>query len=200
MQDHDLITDVKTLAERIVWARERKGLTQEALANRAGVSQGTIGNLESGARKSPRSLLAIAAVLGVEPRWLESGKEPIETDETSFTSQVIQDFGAKIVHPIDRDALSSVLLSLGALLAQLDERSRKMVGVLLSDLAQSPEDATDIARRAADVAGTDAARLQAQRVKITPGEGYQYKKLNPEQGIDLPSDPAQVDKKSSNRE
>lgn len=56
-------------------ARERAGLSQPALAERAGVSQGTIGNVESGLRKRPRELLAIAAALGVSPQWLETGKD-----------------------------------------------------------------------------------------------------------------------------
>lgn len=50
-------------------------MTQPALAERAGVSQGTIGNIESGLRKRPRNLLTIAAALGVSPQWLETGEE-----------------------------------------------------------------------------------------------------------------------------
>lgn len=59
-----------TIAERAIWARSRLGLTQEQVAQRARVSQGTIGNLESGLRKHPRELLAIAAALQVRPEWL----------------------------------------------------------------------------------------------------------------------------------
>jgi transcriptional regulator with XRE-family HTH domain len=197
MQDHGLITDVKTLAERIVWARERKGLTQEALANKAGVSQGTIGNLESGARKAPRSLLAIAAVLGVEPQWLASGKEPSHTPDSMFTGQVIEDFNGKIVTPagaaVDPNALASVLIKLGDMLGQLDGRSRRMVGVLLNDLALSPGDAHDIAIRAADIAAGHAARLPsgAPAGRHAP---FRYSKLNPESGIDLPTDAPKEDK------
>lgn len=74
MQHHGLITDVKTLAERLRWAREQRGLTQAALAKKAGVAQGTIGNAESGVRKRPRELLQLAAALGASPVWLESGR------------------------------------------------------------------------------------------------------------------------------
>lgn len=62
-----------TVGERLCFARERAGLTQSELAKRAGVSQGTIGNIESGTRNRPRNLLKIARALGVSPDWLESG-------------------------------------------------------------------------------------------------------------------------------
>lgn len=67
-------TDVNDIAERLRDAREAAGLTQPQLAARAGVSPGTIGNIESGYRKEPRQLLAIAAALGVNAEWLQSGR------------------------------------------------------------------------------------------------------------------------------
>lgn len=68
------ITSVKTLAERLKWARDQKGWTQEDLATASGVSQGTIGNAESGLRKVPRELIEIAGALDVSANWLKSGK------------------------------------------------------------------------------------------------------------------------------
>lgn len=68
------ITDVMTLAERIKQAREKSGLTQSELAKKAGVSQGTIANLESGFRKQPRNLLALARALNVDVDWLDGGR------------------------------------------------------------------------------------------------------------------------------
>lgn len=87
MQVRSTITVVKTIAERLKRAREDKHLTQPELAARAGVSQGTIGNIEAGLRKNPRELLAIAAALGVEAEWLKSGKGPSlrhKNSEASF--------------------------------------------------------------------------------------------------------------------
>lgn len=46
----------KTTAERLKYARELRGWTQTRLAVAADVSQGTIGNIESGARQSRGSL------------------------------------------------------------------------------------------------------------------------------------------------
>lgn len=63
-----------TLAQRLTQARERKGLTQGALAKLVGVSQGTIGNLEAGLRNSARKIVEIAAALDVDPAWLANGK------------------------------------------------------------------------------------------------------------------------------
>lgn len=73
MQVPCLITDVNTIGERLKLARDLKSWTQEDLANAAGVSQGTIGNIESGLRKRPRELLAIAKALGVGADWLQDG-------------------------------------------------------------------------------------------------------------------------------
>jgi len=78
MQEQVAITDVKDLSDRVLWARNRLGISQEQLAIKAGVSQGTIGNIESGARKKPRELVAIATALGVRPEWLSSGTRPVE--------------------------------------------------------------------------------------------------------------------------
>ncbi len=67
---NDKITAVNSIADRMKQAREAAGLTQPQLAKKAGVSPGTIGNIESGTRKQPRELLAIAAALRVTPTYL----------------------------------------------------------------------------------------------------------------------------------
>lgn len=56
------------------WARDKRKLTQPQLASLAHVSQGTIGNIESGARKRPRDLVGIARALNVSPDWLDTGR------------------------------------------------------------------------------------------------------------------------------
>lgn len=63
-----------TPAQRLIWAREKKELTQEALAKLVGVRQSTIGNLETGYRKSAKHIAKIAEVLGVDALWLVEGK------------------------------------------------------------------------------------------------------------------------------
>ena len=68
-----IILPVKTLAQRVKYAREQRGWTQSQLAVAAGLSQGTIGNIESGARQARGSLPQIAEALGVEHKWLSMG-------------------------------------------------------------------------------------------------------------------------------
>lgn len=82
MQGEGEITGVTPLSARLIQARVRLGLSQTDLAQRAGVSQGTIGNIEAGIRKQPRELLAIAAAVGVRPEWLKDGTPPMETAAT----------------------------------------------------------------------------------------------------------------------
>lgn len=71
---------MKTISERLVWARAQKSLrdgndfTQMDLATKAGVSQGSIGHLESGRTSTSRSITSIAKALEVDPVWLAEGK------------------------------------------------------------------------------------------------------------------------------
>lgn len=76
MQPGCPITDVTTIAERLKEARRELDLSQDDVAQLAGVSPGTIGNLENGARKNPRNLLEIAAAVQVLPMWLKTGRPP----------------------------------------------------------------------------------------------------------------------------
>lgn len=95
MQWAGVITDVnaknenelRTLAERVKWARGQRKLSQAELGKRAGVSQGTIGNIESGERKKPRELVAIAGALQVNPQWLDKGRGEWEAQPQSPTAQ-----------------------------------------------------------------------------------------------------------------
>lgn len=76
-QLHRLITPVTTIAERLKTARLALGLSQKELARLAGVSPGTIGNIEAGARDEPQKLVEIAVAAQVTPGWLKLGKGPM---------------------------------------------------------------------------------------------------------------------------
>lgn len=67
-----------SLAERVKWARHRQGLTQEELAEKAGVSRAMVGNIESGIRKMPREISKIAKALDTSAGWLQFGDERID--------------------------------------------------------------------------------------------------------------------------
>lgn len=69
---------MQTLAQRLRYARERKGLSQEDLAKLAGTTQQNIQNIEAGVVKAPRKIGAIAKALGESPAWLQFGTEAID--------------------------------------------------------------------------------------------------------------------------
>ncbi|MDR3412919.1 MAG: helix-turn-helix transcriptional regulator [Formivibrio sp.] len=84
---------MKSLAERLKWARSQKNLSQTALAKIAGVSQSTIGNLESGDRLSARKIAVIASALNVDALWLAEGKgaspeAPHRGDDAAYAQAV----------------------------------------------------------------------------------------------------------------
>ena len=56
-------------------AREQIGLTRQQLARDIGVTYGAIQHLETGATKSSKFLIEIAAALNVSPDWLKTGEE-----------------------------------------------------------------------------------------------------------------------------
>lgn len=67
-----------TIASRLKEALRLRELSQTKLAELAGVSQGTIGNISSGARDGLQSLPVIASALRVRYEWLRFGEEPME--------------------------------------------------------------------------------------------------------------------------
>lgn len=73
-----------TVAQRLKHARTEKGWNQAQLAVAADISQGTIGNIESGARQSKGSLPQIAKALGINHDWLANGIGEMRSDAKKF--------------------------------------------------------------------------------------------------------------------
>lgn len=71
-----------TLAARLKLARELSGLTQAALAKRAGMKQPDISKLELGTMLKTTGIARIAQALKVRPEWLEQGHEPMTPPAT----------------------------------------------------------------------------------------------------------------------
>ena len=67
-------TDSTTLKERLIYAREQKGISQEQLSKAIVVSQSAIAALETGRNQGTTHIAKIADVLGVSPMWLETGQ------------------------------------------------------------------------------------------------------------------------------
>ncbi|MHA3602580.1 helix-turn-helix domain-containing protein [Yersinia enterocolitica] len=62
-----------TISERLKQKRSELNLTQAELAEKAGIKQQSIQQIESGATKRPRFLFEIASALQCEPSWLLYG-------------------------------------------------------------------------------------------------------------------------------
>lgn len=77
-ESHDgiVITTPKSLdsfAERLAFLRDEHQLTQAQLAAKSGLSQATIGNLETGRNKGTKKILELAKALKITPEWLIQG-------------------------------------------------------------------------------------------------------------------------------
>ncbi|EQB6624290.1 helix-turn-helix domain-containing protein, partial [Escherichia coli] len=68
---------MRTLGERLSSARQRAGLTQDALAKKAGITRVAISKAEQGLTKSFNgdTLFKVATALNCSPQWLQNGEE-----------------------------------------------------------------------------------------------------------------------------
>ncbi|OZI20522.1 hypothetical protein CAL26_23800 [Bordetella genomosp. 9] len=76
------------LGERLKQRRIYLGVTQQALAKRAGVSQSLIAGLENGVYDASKHLIRVAEALGVDAGWLQTGEGPIPN---GFPKPVVSD-------------------------------------------------------------------------------------------------------------
>jgi HTH-type transcriptional regulator, cell division transcriptional repressor len=70
---------MKTVGERVRWAREKRGLTQAELDEIADLSSGHVGSVERGTRVVPSvvTLSKLSRALRVDLTWLiQGGKRP----------------------------------------------------------------------------------------------------------------------------
>lgn len=74
-------------ADRLRHARKLRGLSQSALADACGLSQGAIANYESKSRRSTKAIFRLAAALEVEPLWLAQGTGDMEISGTTNSPQ-----------------------------------------------------------------------------------------------------------------
>lgn len=144
---------MKTIAERLRYAREQKGWTQTQLAVAADVSQGTIGNIESGARQSKGSLPKISKALGISHDWLADGEgEMLPTGSKVEASNV-----TKLPAPVAR----GVTDTLAELQAIVDGLSPLLRNAGRSVLHQWLDGQTNLADVAATLEGLQQASAGA---------------------------------------
>jgi transcriptional regulator with XRE-family HTH domain len=74
--------DNLTPGKRIAAEREAQGLKQGDLAKLAGISQGSLSELEGGQSKQPAgdTLMRLSKALRVHPNWVITGKKPKHFD------------------------------------------------------------------------------------------------------------------------
>ncbi len=108
---------VSSIGERLLIARKKRGLSQEALANLLNppLSQSAIAHIENGRNESSRHIVWIAAALHIRAEWLVTGEgEMFEMEwpwpETSrytleeLPTPVLEDIGDYIKMKISQQA------------------------------------------------------------------------------------------------
>ena len=133
---------MKTIAERLKISREAKGWSQAQLAIAAGVSTGTIGNIESGARQSKGSLPQIAEALGCSGKWLATGQGEMTPTAAGRV---------EYVQVAQKMSLHQTLDRLSELLASADHSTRETAALLLGGLARNPDTLSSVSKGLAAV-------------------------------------------------
>lgn len=104
------------IGERITAARTRKGMSQQALADRVGASLRSVGNWERGQQISTRNLIKLSDALGVD---LLAETDDIEaTGPADWTDdQLVQELGRRLAAARTRvTQLDELIARLGPLL------------------------------------------------------------------------------------
>lgn len=81
----------KTLAERLAYAMNQKGISQGALAKASGIAQPTIWRLVNGKAKGSTRLVDIANALSVRVEWLDNGRGPMSPDDQTYPHHPTQE-------------------------------------------------------------------------------------------------------------
>lgn len=129
-----------SIGSRIKESRCAIGWSQVRLADEAGVTQSSIGNIESGFRQRPRELVSIAKALQVSPEWLETGKGP-RAERASL----------KLVGADAEPSARALVEYLAEIAAKQRPTLRKNLGNLLVDLVDHPEDTGLIEQTITDI-------------------------------------------------
>ncbi|MGO3133107.1 MAG: helix-turn-helix domain-containing protein [Alcaligenes sp.] len=76
---------MKHFSERLLHARQHRGLSQAGLARLCGLSQSAISNYENGTRRDAREILELARALNVSALWLRKGTGKMEFMDDGYT-------------------------------------------------------------------------------------------------------------------
>lgn len=89
-----------SIGKRLKEARSEAGLSQKVLATKAGVSQSAISQLETGESGSATNIGSLAAALGVNALWLETGKGPKRAGDPDSNVEAGPDFRTNRMYPL----------------------------------------------------------------------------------------------------
>lgn len=83
-------TDLGTMGGRVKSARKAAGLSQKQLAEKTGLAQGTISDIEKDKHGSGYAA-ELGAALGVEALWLRTGQEPRKRSRGPVDAAILKD-------------------------------------------------------------------------------------------------------------
>lgn len=135
---------------RLLAARKHAKLSQKELAERAGLSQSNLSELEKSGLGSAR-VVAIAAACGVSARWLSAGE-----------GGMLDGAGAQ---PSARQArmasIEDLVMQLASAFGPAHAGARRAAGSLIAAAIESPGDARELAAQAALLAPDDRKQRRA---------------------------------------
>lgn len=172
-----MVPTMATIGERIRDRRKALKLRQGDLAALVGLDQSTISDIERGRGFGADVLIRLSAALRVDPQFVMNGdegstsqihdsvppskkavKNAVDEEITEGSGGSVGENESALCQPIPTSMtysapnLRSCILLMGSLVGALDRRSRRLIGELLKDLADEPDDAEDIANKASGLA------------------------------------------------
>jgi transcriptional regulator with XRE-family HTH domain len=121
--------EIMTLGKRIRDTRIEQGVGQEALAKKAGISSGTIYNIESGRTliPSPRVLRRLSLALGTTPKQLVAPEDKAEEQHAQSD--------AAPEAPQPNGSVAIVAVDVSALISDVHEAMHQVVGGPIDDVS-----------------------------------------------------------------
>lgn len=92
---------VETFAQRLLYARKQRGLTQKKLAKLCSISQSTIASYENGSRLHARNFIELAQALHVNPNWLRTGEGTMHSHIHETSNIYGNNWPFSTISPID---------------------------------------------------------------------------------------------------
>lgn len=123
------------LKDRLKYARKRANLTQSELAERAGIKQASVSEIERGLSRTSGYLVKIAQVCGVDPLWLAEGAGMPGHDPSS-------DVAPEKAGVSSADLVRAMLNKIGAGLSE--ETHSKILSAVGESVLRSDEVSSDI--------------------------------------------------------